>query len=124
MNSTIFVSYLIFYLAESTSIHVSGILAIVALGLYMTNTGKTWISAQSEHTIHHIWSYVGFVAETAIFIISGIIMGERAALDNTIVYMDCIKLIGIYLFLHLIRFFMILVCWPLLNKIGYGMSFP
>ena len=45
MNSTIFASYLIFYLAESTPIHVSGILAIVALGLYMTNTGKTWISA-------------------------------------------------------------------------------
>jgi len=45
MNSTIFVSYILFYLAEGTPLHVSGILAIVALGLYMTNTGKTWISA-------------------------------------------------------------------------------
>lgn len=124
MNSTIFISYLLFYVAESTPVHVSGILAIVALGLYMTNTGKTWISAQSEHTIHHIWSYVGFVAETAIFIISGIIMGERGALDNTITYIDYIKLLGIYVCLHIIRFFMIIVCWPLLNKIGYGMSFP
>lgn len=80
MNSTIFVSYLLFYIAESTPLHVSGILAVVALGLYMTNTGKTWISSQSEHTIHNIWGYVGFVAETAIFIISGIIMGERGSL--------------------------------------------
>jgi NhaP-type Na+/H+ or K+/H+ antiporter len=75
------------------------------------------------HTIHHIWSYVGFVAETAIFIISGIIMGERASLDNTIIYTDYIKLVGIYVFLHLIRFVMILLCWPVLIKIGYSMSF-
>lgn len=123
MNSTIFISYMLFYIAESTPVQVSGILAIVALGLYMTNTGKTWISAQSVHTIHHIWSYVGFVAETAIFIISGIIMGERASLENTIIYSDYIKLVGIYVFLHLIRFVMILLCWPVLIKIGYSMSF-
>jgi NhaP-type Na+/H+ or K+/H+ antiporter len=69
---------LIFFVAESTSVHVSGILAIVALGLYMTNTGKTRISAESEHSVHHVWGYVGFVAETIIFILSGIIMGQRA----------------------------------------------
>lgn len=63
------------------------------------------------------------MAETAIFIISGIIMGERVVLDNTIIYADYIKLLGIYVFLHLIRFFMILICWPLLVKIGYGMNF-
>lgn len=123
MNSTIFVSYLLFYIAESTPLHVSGILAIVALGLYMTNTGKTWISPQSEHTVHSIWSYVGFVAETAIFIISGVIMGERAALDNTIAAADYLKLLGIYVCLHVIRFVMILIFWPLLVKIGYGMNF-
>jgi NhaP-type Na+/H+ or K+/H+ antiporter len=78
VNSTIWTSYLIFFVAESTSVHVSGILAIVALGLYMTNTGKTRISAESEHSVHHVWGYVGFVAETIIFILSGIIMGQRA----------------------------------------------
>jgi len=54
---------------------VSGILAIVFLGLYMTNTGKTRISAESEHAVHNVWSYIGFVAETVIFILTGIIMG-------------------------------------------------
>jgi len=61
-------------MAESI-LHVSGILAIVSLGLYMTNTGKTKISAESEHAVHHVWGYIGFVAETVIFIVSGIIMG-------------------------------------------------
>jgi len=45
VNTTIFASYLFFFIAEGTSLHVSGILAIVTLGLYMTNTGKTRISA-------------------------------------------------------------------------------
>ena len=78
VNTTIFVSYLIFFIAESTPVHVSGILAVVFMGLYMTNVGKTRISAESEHAVHHVWGYIGFVAETVIFILSGIIMGERA----------------------------------------------
>lgn len=104
--------------------HVSGILAIVSLGLYMTNTGKTKISAESEHAVHHVWGYIGFVAETVIFIVSGIIMGQRSMEDeNMITYIDYLKLLGIYVILHFIRFFMILVFWPILRKIGYGMSF-
>ena len=41
----------------------------------MTNTGKTKISSESEHAVHNVWSYIGFVAETVIFIISGVIIG-------------------------------------------------
>ena len=44
----------------------------------MTATGKTRISAESEHAVHHIWSYLGFVAETMIFMITGLVMGKRA----------------------------------------------
>ena len=66
---------------------------------------------------------MGFVAETAIFIISGIIMGERASLENTLTYVDYIKLLGIYVILHIIRFVMICVCWPVLIRIGYSMNF-
>lgn len=123
MNATIFVSYLLFYFAESTPLHVSGILAIVALGLYMTTSGKTEISSASMHTVHGIWGYVGFVAETVIFIVSGVIMGERASIPNTITYVDYLKLLGVYVGLHVIRFFTIVVSWPALRRIGYGMNF-
>lgn len=44
-NATIFGAYLIFYIAEFTALHVSGILALVAFGLYMSKAGKTSISA-------------------------------------------------------------------------------
>ena len=123
VNTTIFISYLLFFIAESTSVHVSGILAVVAMGLYMTNTGKTRISANSEHSVHHVWGYIGFVAETVIFILTGVIMGQRSVSDSEIGLVDYFKLFGIYAVLHVIRFFMILVFWPLLSKLGYGMSF-
>ena len=124
MNATIFMSYLLFYFSESTKLHVSGILAIVALGLYMTTTGKTKISSESMHTVHGIWSFVGFLAETVIFIVSGVIMGERGAEANTLTYVDYLKLLGVYVGLHIIRFMTTLAFWPLLRKVGqYGMTF-
>lgn len=123
-NTTIFGSYLIFFLAESTSLHVSGILAIVALGLYMTRSGKTRFSAESEHSVHHVWGYIGFVAETVIFILSGLIMGQRAVQDAKLDGMDIIKLVfGTYPMLLVIRFVVILMFWPLLRKLGYGLTF-
>jgi|TARA_B110000285_G_C15058346_1_gene580882 NhaP-type Na+/H+ or K+/H+ antiporter len=124
VNTTIYACYLMFFAAEGTSLHVSGILALVALGLFMTKSGKVRISAESEHAVHHVWGYIGFMAETLIFILSGIIMGERAMDDqNLIGVKDYIKLFGIYIVLHFIRFFMILLFWPCLQKMGYGMSF-
>jgi len=114
---------LVFYVAESTDLAVSGILALVALGLYMTGKGKTRISAESEHAIHHVWGYLGFVAETLIFILSGVIMGQRAVDNPLIGAKDYAKLFVTYICLHFIRFFCILLFWPCLNKMGYGMSF-
>ena len=84
---------------------------------------KTKISAESEHSVHHVWGYIGFMAETVIFILTGIIMGQRATNDSMITGKDYWLIIASYLLLHVIRFFCILVFWPLLKVIGYGMSF-
>jgi len=42
---TFFTCYLVFYVAEFTPIKVSGILALVVLGLFMSAYGKTSISS-------------------------------------------------------------------------------
>ena len=84
VNLTVFVAYLTFYTAESVC-GVSGILAILSLGLYMTKTGKTKISSASEEAIHHIWQYIGFVAETMIFILTGIIVAIKIFREDTII---------------------------------------
>lgn len=74
-NLTLCLPYILFYVAEHPAVHVSGILALVTCGLYMTNIGHTRISTESEETIHHIWAYFGFAAETLVFLLTGFVLG-------------------------------------------------
>ena len=78
-NVTVCLPYICFYVAEHEYVHVSGILAIVTMGLYMTNVGKTEISTESDQSIHAIWKYIGFTAETLIFILTGFVLGGTFA---------------------------------------------
>ena len=80
-NLTVCMPYILFYTAEHHSIHVSGILALVAMGLYMTNRGRVGISTESEEAIHAIWSYIGFAAETLIFLLTGLVLGGEFVAD-------------------------------------------
>jgi len=78
-NLTVCMPYILFYVAEHHDVHVSGILALVAMGLYMAAEGTTMISTESLEAIHNIWHYIGFMAETIIFLIAGVVLGGEFA---------------------------------------------
>ncbi len=122
-NLTVVSVYLLFYVAENTVLHVSGILAMVSLGLYMTNKGKTRISHVAEASVHNVWSFLGFMAETMIFTLTGVIMGNKVITSEIITYKDYLKLLALYVLLHIIRFFALFISWPLVKRLGYGMNF-
>jgi NhaP-type Na+/H+ or K+/H+ antiporter len=97
-------------------IGTSGILAIVTMGFYMSNLGKYEISSESEGAVHSIWGYIGFGAETIIFVLTGIIVGSQFAdLTGTNVW----RTICLYIALHIIRFFYIFIFIPILTRMGY-----
>lgn len=48
-----------YLLAEGTPLHVSGVLAVVMLGLRMSAVGKMRISC--EPAMHYFWQVVGYV---------------------------------------------------------------
>ena len=73
--------------------------------------------------MHHFWSSIGFSAETVIFFITGIILGQRTQETETISGDDYIKLLGIFVTLNILRLCMILMFYPILSRIGYGMNF-
>lgn len=50
-NLTIMSCYLIFYVAESTVVHVSGVLALCFFGLWMSKTGRTKFSSTSHEAL-------------------------------------------------------------------------
>ena len=118
---TFFTTYFVFYLAEGTDLHVSGILAIVALGLYMSAWGKTSIDVASEEIVHNFWNILGYMAETIVFLLSGVIIGETV-LTEEIKLEDWGKLVLLFFLLLLVRGVVILFMYPLFVKSVYGFT--
>ena len=54
---TFIACFICFYCAEFTFLHVSGILAIVVLGLFMSAFSKSKIYPESEHALHVVWGF-------------------------------------------------------------------
>ena len=54
---TFIACFICFYCAEFTFLHVSGILSIVVLGLFMSANSKSKIYPESEHAIHVVWGF-------------------------------------------------------------------
>ncbi len=63
-------AYLCFFIAEYF-FHISGVLAVVTLGLYFGHTGRTAISPEVAHFIEDFWQCLGFIGNTLIFVIGG-----------------------------------------------------
>jgi sodium/hydrogen exchanger 10/11 len=95
----------------------------------MSLYGKYFISPASEHALHHVWGYVGFAAESLIFIVSGVIIGERIVIgqfvspDGVLNFSDLACLLAGWILLHFVRFICIFLFWYPLMKTGYGMTF-
>jgi len=121
VNLTICFAFITFFVAEHPAIHVSGILAIVILGILMTRSGKTTISNRSEHAVHTVWALVGFYAETMIFMLAGMFFGMEMTAE---LFKDNFwKSIVLYLFLIVIRLCLLMITKPILGLTGYPIEY-
>jgi NhaP-type Na+/H+ or K+/H+ antiporter len=128
---TLLFAYFVFFFAEYglprliEHTHVSGALAVVVLGLYMSYKGKLYISAQSEHSLHAFWTFMEYVADTVIFCVTGVIISKvffdkRGSAESVIERSDWGYLALLYLVMHVVRLICLGACWPLVNKISSG----
>ena len=99
-------AYLTFFIAES--LHWSGIIGLVTIGLLMTGKGKTKISPEVGHFLHEFWVLAAFIFNTLIFIIVGVIIAHRTRFEIE----DFIDLTIIYVGIHLIRGLVIFYSFP------------
>lgn len=120
---TMFSAYLIFFFSE-TYLEVSGILALVTFGVYLGTYGKTHLTHESDHAVHTVWSFCGFFLETILFIITGTFVGEKMNNFETfeLEFNDVWKSVLFYFFVMLIRYLVLMLQFPVLNKIGYKIS--
>lgn len=125
--STVILAYSTFFLAESGifKIHVSGILALVVLGLYFSMKLKGRVVGKVEEAMHFIWHFLAWIIETLLFFITGGFLGafiagyddmgmELNILDASIIW----KLFTLQIMLLILRGFILVLFWPFLNKVG------
>lgn len=110
-------AYLTFIIAES--LHVSGVVALVALALMFSTFGRTRISPEISHFLHHFWEMMSYLANTLIFLIVGIVIMTHAILDSPSLWM---ALGVLYIALTLIRAVSVWTLMPLLGRIGVGIT--
>jgi CPA1 family monovalent cation:H+ antiporter len=72
---TISLAYLAFVVAEHY-LHVSGVMAVVTAALVMGSYGRTAISASTWHTLTETWEFIGFWANSLIFVLVGVKVPE------------------------------------------------
>jgi len=123
---TIFGSYMSFFIAEITG--TSGILSVVVFGLILSKY-STFISPKVMESLHVVWEYLGWLANVIIFFISGVVLANRINYsDADFIYdpTEWIREIGwaivFFLVIHIARATAIGVCYPLLQRTGYGIG--
>ncbi|OMJ80139.1 hypothetical protein SteCoe_19682 [Stentor coeruleus] len=122
-NLTIVTSYLLFYTADGTPVHVSGALAVVTFGLFMSAYGKTLISPSVEKYLHDFWKLVGTCMESLIFIMGGMLLGMHFVdSNNYLTASDIGMMVALFALLHFIRGASIFSHYPLLQNLGYGLD--
>ena len=75
--STVIVTYFTFYMAESDffKIKVSGILAVVALGVYYSFKIKNRVIGTLEESMHIVWHFLAYIFESLLFFLTGGFLG-------------------------------------------------
>lgn len=74
---TLVLGYLAMVVAEGL-LHVSGVMALVAAGLYMAGPGRTRISPEVAHFLHHFWEMLAYIANTLVFFLVGLVISIQA----------------------------------------------
>ena len=115
---TIAVAYLTFFIAENI-FHVSGVVAVVALALYMAGVGRTKFAPEVTDFLHHFWQMMAFIANTIIFLLVGIIITTKINIQH---YEYWPVLFLLYIGIMLIRTITIILFSPILKNIGIGFN--
>ncbi|MCO4762056.1 MAG: cation:proton antiporter [Myxococcales bacterium] len=115
---TIVLGYAAMFVAEGL-LHVSGVMALVAAGLWLGGPARTRISPEIGHFLHHFWELMAYLANTLIFFLVGAVIGtqvEGASLS------DLGLIVTLYIAVMVIRFGVVFLFRPLANLVGDHIS--
>jgi len=125
ISLTVVDCYLVYFVSEEVS-GSSGVLGVVGLGAYLAAVGKPYFATNKEveESLHHFWSMMTYGANTLIFILAGVIIAATCVDDQQeqLEWRDLGYAVLLYLFLNAARGFVVMLLFPLLSRIGYGLD--
>ncbi|VAH71056.1 unnamed protein product [Triticum turgidum subsp. durum] len=124
ISLTVAVSYIAFFTAQD-ALEVSGVLAVMTLGMFYAAFAKTAFKGDSQQSLHHFWEMVAYIANTLIFILSGVVIADGVLQDNIHFERHGTSwgfLLLLYVFVQISRAVVVGVLYPLLRHFGYGMD--
>lgn len=117
-NSVIILAAYLTFILSQYYLGVSGVIALVAFGLTVTYVGKPRLKPQVNTFMEHFWELLTYIANTLIFILVGVVIAEKVDFSWGALGV----LILIYIALNLIRFGMIMLLYPVMKRLGYGLT--
>lgn len=117
-NSVIILSAYLTFILSQYYLGVSGVIALLVFGLTITYVGKPRLKPQVNTFMESFWELLTYIANTLIFILVGIVIAEKVDFS----WSSFAILILIYICLNLFRFAMIMLLYPLMKRMGYGLS--
>lgn len=119
---TLTASYIAYYTAEDEA-DVSGVLAVMTVGIFFAVFARAAFKGETQQSMHHFWDMVAYIANTLIFILSGVVIAESILKShNTIEGQDWGYLVLLYIFLQLSRIIVVVTLLPGLQYFGYGLT--
>jgi NhaP-type Na+/H+ or K+/H+ antiporter len=111
---TICSAYLTFFLAQNT-LEISGVLACCGAGSMIAWLGPPIIL--NHESMHNVWGMMEWCLNTAIFLLAGLIIGNRILAHVRAV--DWWYMLIFYVALMVIRFLTVFLLYPAISNIGH-----
>ncbi|XP_027344134.1 sodium/hydrogen exchanger 8 isoform X2 [Abrus precatorius] len=120
---TFAVSYIAYFTAQEGA-DVSGVLTVMSLGMFYSAFAKTAFKGESQQSLHHFWEMIAYIANTLIFILSGVVIAEGILSDSTVFYhgTSWTHLLLLYAYVQVSRCIVVGALFPLLRYFGYGLD--
>lgn len=121
---TLAVSYIAYFTAQD-AIDVSGVLTVMTLGMFYAAVAKTAFNGDGQQSLHHFWEMVAYIANTLIFILSGVVIAEDILNNYNHFERQGTSwgyLILLYVFVQFSRIIVVSTLYPFLRYFGYGLE--
>lgn len=124
ISLTLAVSYIAYFTAQEGA-DVSGVLSVMTLGMFYAAAARTAFKGDGQQSLHHFWEMVAYIANTLIFILSGVVIAEGVFSTHDIFGSHVNSwgyLILLYICVQVSRTVVVGVLYPFLRYFGYGLD--